>query len=207
MGNFLCLMGGSGSGKTVLAKKLEEFNPKKYKRVVEITTRAKRDEEVEGVDYYFLSDKEYDEKLPEMIESVKRQFLPARYGAIIEDKDFDDTDKWYILVVSIEGFLSLLNHKGFWSSEIVLVNILLDTDLDIKRENRNPLDEENLNLMVLENIENATFEAEYRYVELPLSKLKTFRNDKEECLNYFNQYCCSISDLDLESLDEEGEDN
>jgi len=200
MGNILCLMGGSGSGKTVLAKKLEEFDPKKYTRVVEITTRPMREGELDGVDYHFISDKEYDKRLPDMVESVQRQFLPSRYGAIIDEKEFADTDKWYILVVSIEGFLSLINHKGLWSSEVVLVNILVDTDLDVQRENRSPLAEENLNKMVLENISEAKFEADYRYVELPLSELKSFRNDKEACLSYFGRYCSSLSDLDLGGL-------
>ena len=75
----------------------------------------------------------------------------------------------------------------------ILVNIINDDKLDIEREGRDPLQEEHINLGVLKqfvvpNDENYLyiFNKHIRYVELPLSELKSFRNNKEECLSFFN---------------------
>lgn len=55
-----CLMGKFASGKTTVAKLLEE----RYgvNRVVTCTTRAKRENERDGIDYFFLSDDEFETK-------------------------------------------------------------------------------------------------------------------------------------------------
>ena len=53
---MIALIGRSGSGKSTIQKELEK---KGYKKVVMATTRPKREGEVDGEDYYFLSEEEW----------------------------------------------------------------------------------------------------------------------------------------------------
>ncbi|MBO9542617.1 guanylate kinase [bacterium] len=58
-GNVWILIGPSGTGKTSLAKDLPRRVPT-LKRAVTCTTRAPRAGEQEGIDYYFVSDEQFD---------------------------------------------------------------------------------------------------------------------------------------------------
>ena len=57
---MIAILGESGSGKTTVAKVFAMRNPA-FKRVVMYTTRPRRDEEVDGYDYNFASQNEFDE--------------------------------------------------------------------------------------------------------------------------------------------------
>ena len=58
---IVCLVGKSGSGKDTLAQKLAEHVG--WHSVVSCTTRPKREYEVEGKDYFFISDEEFAQKV------------------------------------------------------------------------------------------------------------------------------------------------
>lgn len=66
----VCLVGKSGSGKDSLAKILSELNH--WHNVVSCTTRPKREYEVEGKDYYFLTPDAFAQKVinGDMIEAT-----------------------------------------------------------------------------------------------------------------------------------------
>ena len=55
---LLVLSGPSGAGKTTVAQRLLSGN-ERLARVVTCTTRIPREGEIDGVDYYFLSDEEF----------------------------------------------------------------------------------------------------------------------------------------------------
>lgn len=57
---MVILVGESASGKSTIEKILTEKYG--YKKTISYTTRQPRDEEVDGVDYYFISEDEYTEK-------------------------------------------------------------------------------------------------------------------------------------------------
>lgn len=56
---ILNISGPSGSGKTTLAKHLCEEYQNCYSRLISYTTRSQRYGEIEGVDYYFITEFEY----------------------------------------------------------------------------------------------------------------------------------------------------
>lgn len=58
---IVCLVGKSGSGKDTLARKLADKEG--WHNVVSCTTRPRREYEVEGKDYYFLTDEEFAQKV------------------------------------------------------------------------------------------------------------------------------------------------
>lgn len=78
-GNVWVLVGPSGTGKTSLAKALPAKVPN-LKRAVTCTTRAPRPGEHEGVDYYFVTDEQFDFLLAsgKLVESTL--YGGARYG-------------------------------------------------------------------------------------------------------------------------------
>jgi len=186
---YLYLMGGSGCGKTTLAMNLDKWDNSKYKRIIQTTTRKKRTGEQEAVDYYYVDEDEFDFNRDKAFEILEHQFSPVKYCAC---KDQLDNEKWNVVVVSIEGFLSALKNTEFNDGDrLVLVNILNDTTLDVEREGRDPYAEEKINLGVLRNFANESLtelninNRIIQYKELNLSDLKTFRSDRDKTLSYF----------------------
>ncbi len=75
MGKIFCLMGKSASGKDYVYRTLLEENELQLKRVVPYTTRPIRVREVDGKDYFFLTDEEALEM--------------ERAGRVIETRSYD----------------------------------------------------------------------------------------------------------------------
>ena len=67
MGKIFCLMGKSSSGKDTVFKLLKEDKELKLKPVIPYTTRPKRNNEINGVEYYFINE----EILSDMINQVR----------------------------------------------------------------------------------------------------------------------------------------
>ena len=68
MNKRIILVGPSAAGKDFLKKKFEK---KGFELDVSYTTRTPREGEVNGVDYHFISEKEFVDKFYEMYEHVK----------------------------------------------------------------------------------------------------------------------------------------
>ncbi|MBR6327591.1 MAG: guanylate kinase [Alphaproteobacteria bacterium] len=77
----------SGTGKTTVIKELLRQDPN-LKFSVSVTTRAKREGEQEGVDYYYISNEEYDKlhKQDAFYECVDSQY-GSRYGTLKSEVD------------------------------------------------------------------------------------------------------------------------
>ena len=78
---LLVLSGPSAVGKTTVAQRLLAECPD-LTRMVTCTTRASRDGEVDGVDYHFLSDQEFCQRIEagEFLEHA--QVYQNRYGTL-----------------------------------------------------------------------------------------------------------------------------
>lgn len=63
-GKIIVLSASSGAGKTTLLHAVYDYFKAKYplRRVITYTTRAARSEEVDGIDYYFISSEEFEQK-------------------------------------------------------------------------------------------------------------------------------------------------
>lgn len=82
---IVALVGKSGAGKDYYAKKLIKENLNTMHFIVSSTTRPKRDYEIEGVDYHFLSEKEF--AAARFLETAS--FNGWHYGTRYEDLDPD----------------------------------------------------------------------------------------------------------------------
>ena len=78
---FLFIIGGSGSGKTSLAKMLQKNNPDRFKFIKGTTTRPRREEETDD-DYEFISEEQYDADLENnlFIGQSIHVMSPNKYG-------------------------------------------------------------------------------------------------------------------------------
>lgn len=115
MGKIFCLMGKSSSGKDTIFGKLKEDNDLKLKPVVPYTTRPKRINETNGVEYHFINE--------DILEDYKNN------GKIIEQRMYDTINgKWYyctiddgqidlklnnyLLIVTLEAYKNLKDYFG-----------------------------------------------------------------------------------------------
>lgn len=86
-GAMFIIEGPSGAGKGTVIKEILARDPH-IKFSVSVTTRAPRNNEVNGVDYYFISDAEYDKLVAEdaFYEYVDSQY-GSRYGTLRSEVD------------------------------------------------------------------------------------------------------------------------
>ena len=99
---MIILVGASASGKTVICKEL--ITTFKMKKFVTTTTRAKRLNEVDGFDYFFISKENFEEKIKnkEFIEYVN--YNNNYYGS--EKKEIGDNK---VIILEPNGLKHFLN--------------------------------------------------------------------------------------------------
>jgi len=133
---FLVLAGPAGSGKTTLCERLvaEEDG---IERVVTCTTRAPREGEVDGVDYHFLSDEQFDRSLETGAFLEWAKVHANRYGtlrSVVQAKLAQRTD--LVINVDVQGVSSLRAAAGRdeeIASRIVTI-FLYPESLEVVRE-------------------------------------------------------------------------
>lgn len=118
---MLVLIGASASGKTEIAKILiKNYN---FEKLVTYTTREIREDEVDGVDYHFITEEEFLKK------KAKRQFLEtAVYHNTYYGSPISGAGRNKVIIVEPKGANSIHRKK---IPETIL--IYLETDKLIRR--------------------------------------------------------------------------
>ena len=131
---LVLIMGNNASGKTTLAKQLVKNG---YKNIVSATTRKPRKGEVDGVDYHFLSEKEFFSS--DLIE--KNKFGDNWYGTMSSEVNLDGEDEVLVSVVEPNGVRQILEY--FKDTDNVNIYVVY---LDIpEKERREALLKEGIN--------------------------------------------------------------
>ena len=111
----LLILGPSGVGKDTMINMLKEKYPKVFFKLPSYTTRAKRPGETEGIDYFFISEKEFNE-----MESQGKLFGVQKYNNNFYASSkaklrelIDAGDKVVILNYNIETANSVKNEFDF----------------------------------------------------------------------------------------------
>ncbi|MCC3866103.1 guanylate kinase [Terrisporobacter petrolearius] len=115
MGKIFCLMGKSSSGKDTIFKGINDDKDLDLKPIISYTTRPKRINETNGVEYFFINTDELNkfEKENKVIE--KRVYHTVHgdwfYGTI-NDGQIDLNKNNYLLITTLEAYKSLRDYFG-----------------------------------------------------------------------------------------------
>lgn len=117
---IIVLVGESASGKSTLARWLSDYD-KSFSRVVTYTTRPMRDGEVDGVDYHFISNEEFNKLAARGFFIETGKYREWQYGTA---KDFDLT-KDSVVVLTPAGARAL-KRSGEYGKEVVVFYLNVD---------------------------------------------------------------------------------
>lgn len=115
--------GMSGAGKTTIVEASIKHDSR-FERVVTVTTRTKRINEVDGVDYIFLTQEEFDRRLSadEFLESAT--VYGASYGTLRQTvQDILQKGRIPIINVDVQGLTSIRKVNEHWD----LLSIFITT--------------------------------------------------------------------------------
>ena len=134
MGKMFCLMGKSSSGKDTIFKKLRERDELGLRPVVTYTTRPMRQNETNGVEYYFINEeslKEYVTAGKVIEKRVYHTVFGDWYYCTIDDGQIKLDQEDYLLIVTLEAYNSL--KKYFGEENVVPLYVALEDGVRLER--------------------------------------------------------------------------
>lgn len=123
---ILAFIGETGAGKDTLANSVISADPQTYK-IVSCTTRPKREREVEGVDYYFLTEPQIKSELQYKNFLELTSFNNWFYGTRLSDLS---KQRINIGVFNPEGIRKLLSRKDI---DLRVIEVKADRELRKQR--------------------------------------------------------------------------
>lgn len=109
-GKIYCIIGKSGSGKSTIEKELENLG---IIRLISTTTRPRRENEKEGIDYYFVIDNEFEQlKKDNQLLENSTYGHNWHYGIDSKHNTIDLKNHNYVCVIEPNGYHQLLQSVG-----------------------------------------------------------------------------------------------
>ncbi len=136
MGKIIYIMGKSASGKDTVYKRLCGLYGDRLLSIATYTTRPKRDNEVQGLEYNFVDEDEY-KRLRQADKVIEQRAYSTIHGQWIYFTVDDDQiakvreGKNAIMVGTLESFSSLRSYLGFES--VIPIYLELDDGLRLSR--------------------------------------------------------------------------
>lgn len=115
MGKIFCLMGKSSCGKDTIYKKILSDASLPLKTLIPYTTRPARDEETNGVEYYFLTDEEQ-KQLALQGKIIELRAYHTVHGVwkyfTVNDHQLNLEHHHYLIIGTLESYLKLREYFG-----------------------------------------------------------------------------------------------
>ena len=185
MGKIFCLMGKSSSGKDTIFKKIRDDEELNLKPIVSYTTRPKRTNETNGVEYFFINEKELNKFQKEDKVIEKRVYHTVHgdwYYCTINDEQIDLESNNYLLITTLESYKSLKDYFGEDKVYPLYIHvedgIRLQRALDREKNQENPNFDELCRRFLADN-------RDFSKENLSTLKINEFYTNKEleECIN------------------------
>ncbi|MCQ2609527.1 MAG: guanylate kinase [Lachnospiraceae bacterium] len=175
------LMGKSASGKDSIYKMLLLKN-KKLQEIAIYTTRPKRDNEVEGIEYHFVDEKYLIDNENKVIEKrVYHTVYGDWYYATLDDGNIKENEN-YLMIGTLESYVRL--KKYFGENKVYPIYIEVD---DKERKNRAIAREMKQKVPKLEEMERRFIEDAKDFSEENIKSagiIKRYQNeDLEDCVS------------------------
>lgn len=132
MGYIYCLVGKSGTGKDTVMEQILSDNNLKIEKIVPYTTRPKRENEIEGVNYHYVDipKMEQMEKEGLIIERRSYDTVHGVWNYFTADKDID-RQRDYIIITTQEALERFV--EKFGQDNIYVIYLLLDDKVRLER--------------------------------------------------------------------------
>ena len=134
MGKVFCIMGKSGSGKDTIFKEIIKDNSLNLKKIVGYTTRPKRVEENDRVEYNFIDDDMINKFIQKnkVIELRKYDTVNGIwYYGTMDDGQINLQTNSYIVISTLESYSSF--KKYFGSNNVIPLYIDVDDGIRLQR--------------------------------------------------------------------------
>lgn len=102
---FIALVGASATGKSTVEQILHEGYG--FKRCISVTTRPKRNYEIDGVHYHFVSEKEFEEMSNKNLLAEETCFNGWRYGL-----EVSEVENGGVVVIEPNGLKQIIERVG-----------------------------------------------------------------------------------------------
>lgn len=149
MKNLLVIMGGSGTGKTTVARKLEEYG---YCRLVTTTTRPRRKGEIDGVSYHFVTEEEF-QRIPKVEWAM---YAGNFYG--LSMKEIEEKGKRYDNLVVVLEKKGAENVKKIYGELVTVVFLRISKEEMERRLSERGDTQENIQARIQHAVEQGEFE-------------------------------------------------
>lgn len=188
-GKFIAILGPSGSGKSTLINMLIDKYPK-LKFAISCTTREIRDHEKQGVNYFYLTNKEFEEKLNNN-DLLEHAFVHSKfYYGLLKSTVLDSLKNGDILIKDIEfkGLFQLKKILGVTNFKSIFI-MPPSKDEIIKRLNQRAhinYDELKKRLDSIDNEMNLKSECDLIFNPVIGNIEKTFENFEKDFFKLLN---------------------
>lgn len=140
MSKIICIIGKSGSGKDTIMREVLKTLGDNIKRIVQHTTRPKRAGEVNGREYFFITNKEYNQLVDEgkVITSKSYETCNGMYRYLTVDPTAESDNSVFITVATpdtVSNFQERYGEENVFVIEIKVPDKTLLTRM-INRESR-----------------------------------------------------------------------
>ena len=132
MGYIYCLVGKSGTGKDTVMERILSDNDLKIEKIVPYTTRPKRENEIEGVNYHYVDipKMEQMEKEGLIIERRSYDTVHGVWNYFTADKDID-RQRDYIIITTQQALERFV--EKFGQDNIYVIYLQLDDKVRLER--------------------------------------------------------------------------